>query len=141
MFEENNKSQRYYTALLDKYISIYHNKYVAVSKISQDARKLMTSVGNRILESEAIRWLATGDKPEWLNNSKTNDKRMLNQFVTDNTIYILDKQVKQCVRVSLHKSDECNHLIFVYSSDMNEYQKQRVRIICRILWNKLNLEL
>lgn len=140
MFEEDNKSQRYYTALIDKYTTIYHNKYAAICEISKDARKLMESVNNRILESEAICWLATGDKPTWLNNNRSRDIA-LDKLIQENIIHVQDSKIKAAVKVSLHKSDRLNHLIFVYSSDMNEYQKQRVRVICRILWNKLNLEL
>ena len=141
MFEEDNKSQRYYTALIDKYTAIYHNKYIAICKISQDARNLMKSVNNRILESEAIRWLATGDKPEWLNSTKMPRDNALDKLILENIAHVQDSKIRASVKVSLHKSDKLNYLIFVYSSDMNEYQKQRVRIICRILWNKLNLEL
>lgn len=130
-----------YQQLIDKYITITGNKYAAISEIAKKARKLAEDNDNRISHSEAMRWLASGVSPVCLDKPKRTRIDRIVEILNDSICHVLDKRIKKSVTVSMLKSDKLNHLIFIYHKDLCPSQRCKVRVLCRLIWDKLNTEL
>lgn len=142
MSKENVEcSNSEYQRLIDKYITITGNKYAAISEIAKKARKLAEDNDNRISHSEAMRWLASGVCPTCLDKPKRTRIDCILEIINDSIYHVLDKRIKKSVNVSMLKSDKLNHLIFIYHKDLCPSQRCKVRVLCRLIWDKLNTEL
>ena len=142
MSKENVEcSNSEYQRLIDKYITITGKKYAAISEIAKKARKLAEDNDNRISHSEAMRWLASGVRPRCLDKPKRTRIDRIVEILNDSICHVLDKRIKKSVTVSMLKSDKLNHLIFIYHKDLCPSQRCKVRVLCRLIWDKLNTEL
>lgn len=142
MSKENVEcSNSEYQRLIDKYVTITGNKYAAISEIAKKARKLAEDNDNIISHSEAMRWLASGIRPKCLDRPKRKRIDRIVEIINDGTCHVLDECIKKSVIASIIKSDKSNHLIFIYHKDLCPSQRCKVRVLCRLIWDKLNTEL
>lgn len=107
--------------------------FAASNYLAKLARKLLIDNNNQILQSQAITWALTGEKPKYTTH-KLNVN--LNQMygIDDILCYIDDKDIHDSVEQSYEKSLKAKHLIYFYSEGLNEYDKGRVRILLRLIW-------
>ena len=119
------------------------SRFAAVNYVSSLARKLCLDTNNEVLQSQAITWAITGEKPAYTTHKISIDK--LNQeyqYSLDEVLcYVDNEEVCDSVRLSYNKSLEAHHLIYLYSDGLSEYDKPRVRILLRIIWYNLQLDL
>ena len=117
------------------------NPYAAVNYIAASARKLAAKYNNLILDSEAINWLVTDNKPAILNKQHTISTKgdYVRSYVDEMLSYVDDTDVCDSVRYSINTSRDANHLIYVYTNVPDEFRQARVRILTRMIWYNLNL--
>lgn len=134
MFEEYKKFQ--------EYASKFNNVYSAINYIANQSRNLTKSTNNLILDSEAISWFLTGEKPSILSDidkiKKQNRKKIVH--ITDILSYVDDISVCESAMTSLRVSKQAGYLIYVYKDVPDEDRQARVRVLTRILWyNSTNI--
>lgn len=112
------------------------NKFQAVKIISSKARILCDKYKPDLNESQAISWVLTGDKPEYLDKCRTKRKLRESFYSKESEILSLvdDVDVKQSVKESISLSSKGRSLIYQYKDNLNEYQKARVRILTNMIW-------
>ena len=121
--------------------------YAAVRFITIKARTISSRYNYYVLDSEAISWVLSGEKPE----SAIRYEQELKQHkriqslstkyilsVVDETLcYVEDESVCKSVRASIKASKEARHLVYVYIDLDDDYQHSRVRILTRMIWYSL----
>lgn len=118
------------------------NKYKAVIYISKLARHRRKLVNYVITESEAITWVISGVKPDNLYNRIKNNKKLKNEGVLppyDRLVYINDKEVVECVKISV-KHSSYNHLVYIYNEIKDKHRQARVRILTNMIVDELYVE-
>ena len=106
------------------------SKYLAINYVSNLARKLKTSVNNNVLESQAITWALTGNKPEITVRPNYIDYSSLDEL----SCYVDDIDVCESVRMSYSQSLKEKHLLYRYKEGISNHQKARVRILVKMIW-------
>ena len=112
--------------------------YAATNYLARLARKLLVDNDNRLLESEAITWALTGEKPKL--HRKRADYSLPSMEIVDEVLcYVDDEDVCESVKDSYNKSLQAKHLIYCYSHELTEYQRSRVRILMRMIWYNIQV--
>lgn len=119
-----------------QYINKLGNSYAAVNYIAKQAKKLASDNDNKILYSEAITWLLTGDKPKVLDIILAREQKAhIHTDYIDDLLSLVDNPlICQSVRQSIKASKLCNHLIYFYTHLSDDNDKARVRILTRMVW-------
>lgn len=117
------------------------SNFAAVNYIAKQARSKQISIGNTILDSQAISWILTGKSPE-IHRVINDDNRFILSPASLSSIdevmcYIDDEEVEKSIRDTLRCSKMSGHLIYVYTQELKECDKPRVRIISNVLWDKM----
>lgn len=118
------------------------NKYKAVIYISKLARHRRKLVNYVITESEAITWVISGVKPDNLYNRIKNNLKLKNDDVLppyDRLVYIDDKDVVECVKISV-KHSKNNHLVYIYNEIKDKHRQARVRILTNMIVDELYVQ-
>lgn len=126
----------------NRYVSNFGSRFAAVVYVSELARIHAKRAHNRILESEAISWVLTGDKPQILNNmehANTSRSRLKLDYILDKLCYVEDIDVRDAVYSTLKYSIQASHLIYVYNNIKDVYRQSRVRVLSNMLWDELHL--
>lgn len=129
--------------LFQKYIDAFGSIYAAVSAVSKAARNIANKYDNVILHSEAITWVLTGERPPILERYNEIQERRKNpdiHIINEMLSYVDDKQVCECVKLSINRTKQNNHLIYIYKGISDENKKARVRILTRMIWYQIHEE-
>ena len=129
---------------LRHYIQHCDNPYSVVKTIAEIARDKANTFGDghHILESDALTWVIQGVEPSYVKEYKKGkimSKTERNQHIlNDELCYIDNAIIKNCVRNSINKSIEDKKLTIIYSDLVDcEATKSRIRVLCRMIWCKL----
>lgn len=112
------------------------NPYQAVRKLAAQARELADEYDNNIFHSQAITHVLHGTKPSMKDQYR--DEREA-WGIRDFFCNIEDREVRDAVYDSYYDSKEKGNLIYVYNDITEECRRARVRILTRMLWQKLKL--
>ena len=131
----------------DKLAAALGSPYAAVRFITQESRKLTNKYNNCILDSEAISWVITGEKPKSAYEYEKQialEKRIqsistkyIQSAVDECLSYVDDAGVCKSVRTSIKASKQARHLVYIYIDLDNEWQHSRVRSLTRMIWYSL----
>lgn len=118
------------------------NRYAAIRMIAAEARKRANQCNNMISHSEAISWVLTGEKPKKLVLAEKRGQSIIpqsyfNTVVHDELVEIEDDEVRQAVACSLKLTRENQNLVYVYNKIQDEPRRARVRILTRMIWDKI----
>lgn len=126
---------------LDKYIELCGSRYSATAYVGFLARKLAEKYENVITHAEALSWILSGVEPEPIRDYSERIERRSQRSLRLAHNYlsnIHDDAVKESVLSSLKKSKEVGHLIYRYQDVYDRNRQARVRILSRILWDKMH---
>lgn len=127
---------------LRNYIAHCDNAYSVVNTISSIARDKYKECNGYILDSEALTWVIQNTKPNHTDinrgNNMQSSKIPYNMMTVDDILCnIEDVEVKESVKESILRSHESNYLLYYYKDIKDEFKKSRVRIIVKMIWDKL----
>ncbi len=131
-------NQRYFEEKTKQLGSIY----AAVNHIAKKARNLEECYDNKILSSEALTWVMTGEEPKILSVLKDIDKKRLTDEVRtmeEYLIYIDDMDVRYAVQDSIEESINHKYLTYQYGLIDDEPRKARIRVLCNMIWQNIYL--
>lgn len=116
------------------------NQYKAVNHIIDTARDIMEA-NTSILESQALTWAITGEKPQSIVDTEQAVNTLYKDFnsLLHNVLCeISDSKIRLCVLRTYKYSKAHNRLIFVYLPNMSDSAQAKIRVISRILWYNQN---
>lgn len=118
------------------------NRYAAVYMIAKEARKRAEQCNNLISHSEALSWVLTGEKPKKLVLAEKRGQSMIPQSyfrtaVHNELVEIEDDEVRQALALSLKLTRKNQNLVYVYNQIQDEPRRARVRILTRMIWDKI----
>ena len=108
----------------------FDSVYGATMYVAKAARRYAEKTNNRVLHSEAIDWVLTGETPEILNQSH----RRAISYIDDLLSEVSDSLVCRSVRCSVYESIQTKHLIYRYIDVNDEPRRARVRILTNMIW-------
>ena len=111
------------------------SRYFAAIFIARGARQLGINMPPGVIESKLITWVLTGYQPD-IEEYLTHRQQGYVEYQNLATMleYVMSPEVKKCVIKSYSKSIKLRHLVYLYSSDMPEDLKTRVRVLTRMAW-------
>ena len=114
----------------EKWISYFGNSYSAVIGVSELAKEKIKVTSEYLSESDALEWVITGKKPKstMIKSNKFEKSYMYNLLAE-----VSDKNIVTSVVKSVYASKDKPTLEFIYIGDLDEFQKSRVRILCRMI--------
>lgn len=115
------------------------SRYGAVNYIAQEARRRRSESDYTMLESEAISWVLTGNKPPTRARSKVDISTNIS-MVQDILSEIEDDNVRASVYASYKQSLKVGHLIYCYHESLDEGQQSRVRVLMKMIWYNIKQE-
>ena len=127
--------------IFDQLAEKYGSPFTACNVISQKARKYAEDNNNIVMHSEAISWVLSGNTPKILNDYEKQHKKYRNSVcvsVTQDMLELVgDTAVKSAVEASIRNSRKQKHLIYMYEDISDTYKQGRVRVLCNMIWDKL----
>lgn len=115
--------------------------YAACNAISKKARQYAEKNNNIVMHSEAISWVLSGETPKILNDYSKARRKHRSSVCVSITQEVLDlvndTAVRHAVETSIRNSRREKHLIYMYEGICDEYKQSRVRVLCNIIWDKL----
>lgn len=119
-----------------KFIETQTNKYGLVLATAVEAKKLSEDYENLILHSEAITHVVHGTKPRLKDITRWESEAF---ELKDLFCYIEDVDVCNAVYDSFYASRETGNLVYKYNNIKEPSTQARVRILLRLLWDKLGM--
>ena len=119
-----------------KFLEVQDNKYGLILGVARQAKELSEDYDDLILHSEAITHTIHGTKPRLKDITRWETEAF---EIKDMFCSIEDVQVCNAVYDSFYASKEEGNLLYVYNNIENPYIQARVRILTRLLWDKLNM--
>ena len=113
------------------------NKFQAVRLVASLARSLSKKYDNKILDSEALTWILTGERPNTIDeNGSIKRKSCINNisFMDDILSCVDDESVCESVRYSISESNKHKNLVYFYKGVPDECRQARVRVLVRMIW-------
>ena len=113
------------------------NKYVALQALMEQAKKLVVQYDYVLLDSEAISWVLTGERPKILDEyERIQTQKQYRKYadVSDFVSDVDDKAVRDSVIASIQATRKARHLIYLYKQQLTAGQQARVRILTRMFW-------
>lgn len=123
---------------LQKYIDKCNgNVFEATMMVASLARSLANKYDNRILHSEALTWILTGERPNIIDDDGNIKQKCASLSYLDDILFeVDDDEVCKCVRCSIAESNRSQNLVYMYNNITDEPRKARVRVLCRMIWYK-----
>ena len=124
------------------YLESYINKcdgdiFKATVTVAKLARSLANKYDNRILHSEALTWILTGERPDIIDdNGNIKHIRRNISYLDDILCEVDDEEVCKAVRQSISQSNHQQNLVYLYNTITDNPRQARVRILCRMIWYK-----
>lgn len=112
---------------------IYNNPYITTLVIAKEARRRCKETNYSVLDSQALTWVLTGKKPNFIDKDEFKEVRKMNN-PEDILNYISDEKIKKSVTKSLGKSKSDGHLIYEYDTTLSDEDRRRVTILTNLIW-------
>lgn len=113
------------------------NVYQASNTIAKVADVLVKLTDDSIMESEAVNWALTGEKPGCIRtrirqhmNLTVPKSARINQILS----YVEDSDILECVEESYAQSIRIGAITFYYPVKISQGKKARVRVLTRMCW-------
>lgn len=119
-----------------KFLEVQDNKFGLILGVARQARELSEDYDDLILHSEAITHTVHGTKPRLKDITRWESEAF---EIKDMFCSIEDVDVCNAVYDSFYASKAAGNLLYVYNNIENPYIRARVRILTRMLWDKLNM--
>lgn len=112
------------------------NKYQAIVLVANLARQLSCKYDNKILDSEALNWILTRERPDIIDSNGNVRKlyRFNMSYMDDILSEVDDEDVKEAVRYSISESNRQENLVYLYKKVSDECKQARVRVLVRMIW-------
>ena len=120
-----------------KFLEVQDNKYGLILGVARQAKELSEDYDDLILHSEAITHTIHGTKPRLKDITRWESEAF---EIKDMFCSIEDVSVCNAVYDSFYASKEAGNLLYVYNNIESPYVQGRVRILTRILWDKLHMQ-
>lgn len=120
-----------------KFLEVQDNKYGLILGVARQAKELSEDYDDLILHSEAITHTIHGTKPRLKDITRWESEAF---EIKDMFCSIEDVSVCNAVYDSFYASKEEGNLLYVYNNIENPFIQARVRILTRILWDKLHMQ-
>ena len=111
--------------------------YQASNTIAEVADLLIKLTDDSIMESEAVNWALTGEKPGCIRtrirqhmNLTVPKSARINQILS----YVEDSDILDCVEESYAQSVRIGAITFYYPVKISQSKKARVRVLTRMCW-------
>lgn len=120
-----------------KYLDICKgNRYQAVNLVASLARSLVKRYDNKILDSEALSWILTGERPSIIddNGNLKRSNKVFISYMDDLLCEVDDEEVVEAVRYSTAESNRQENLVYLYKRVSEECRQARVRVLVRMIW-------
>ena len=133
------QSKKFY----DKYMQDTDNVFEAINQFSKDANKLRKKHKNLLACNEALSATLSGILPSNLEERKTLKhlkNKYLQRYVSSVLADVDDIEVKLSVLQSINQSQLSNSLEYEYLDSLTSNQQARVRILTRLIWFNIHLE-
>lgn len=120
-----------------KYLDICKgNRYQAVNLVASLARSLVKRYDNKILDSEALSWILTGERPSIIdgNGDLKRSNKVFISYMDDLLCEVDDEEVVEAVRYSIAESNRQENLVYLYKRVSEECRQARVRVLVRMIW-------
>lgn len=130
----------YSKKFFESYMAEEDNIFAAINEYSSNARKLRSSYQNRISDAESLDSVLDGKLPDNLDDRKliaNVEFNYITSYIDSVLADIDDKNIKESVKRSLNESIFSKNLKYLYTEDLSESEKSRVRIICKMVWSNL----
>lgn len=115
----------------NQYAENVGNRYDAINKIAKKSRSIKTYLNNRISESESITCAVTDKIPEF----SKHEVSIPRLYKYDELSHVCDNEIIDCVLRSISVSTK-NNTYYIYSDELDEYKKSRVRVLVNMIMNK-----
>lgn len=122
------------------YASSCENIYEAVNNFAQDARSAQKEHNDKLSNSESLTYVLTKVLPDtFMLRSFVKDapNRYAFRYVREVTSQIDDPDVRVSVIASMIFSFKQNNLTYKYLLNLSKSQRDRVKIICKMIWYNL----
>ena len=127
--------------VFDEYTKKYGSPFAACNAISSEARKRAEATNNLVMHSEAISWVLSGVEPVIIQTYARQQRKYHSSLCISITQSVLDlvgdTEVKRAVEASIRESRRKKHLLYMYKDITDIYKQGRVRVLCNIIWDKL----
>ena len=120
-----------------KFLEVQDNKYGLILGVARQAKELSEDYDDLILHSEAITHTIHDTKPRLKDITRWESEAF---EIKDMFCSIEDVSVCNAVYDSFYASKEAGNLLYVYNNIENPYVQGRVRILTRMLWDKLHMQ-
>lgn len=116
----------------EDFVEIVGNRYEAINIICAESRRRAGNISN-VLDSALLTWVVTGKRPK---KDKDEISKLLrkSKSAVDILNYVDNQSVVKSVNLSIGLSKSEGHLIYRYTSNLDEYNRARVRILTNIIW-------
>lgn len=118
----------------DTYIESTGNIYSAVMAVVKDARNLSS---NGYTDTQALSYVLSGEVPKIRKHAATSRKDRLESMIKDELCEVDDPDVCGAVEISLQKSTKKRYLVYDYQGVLDEPRQARIRVLTRIIWDKI----
>jgi hypothetical protein len=122
--------------LLD-YLNRCDDPFRVVVEIAQEARMRAESTMPCMLHSVALTWVMTGVRPEEADRRQAKAVLKKKPQLDDYLYQIDDADIRDAVRQSFYATQRANHLEFKYEKIVNISIQSRVRVLTRMIYDKL----
>lgn len=119
-----------------KFLETQPNKYGLVLTVAREAKELSEDYDDLILHSEAITHVVHGTKPRLKDITRWESEAF---ELKDMFCYIEDVDVCNAVYDSFYASKEAGNLVYKYNNITEPNNQARVRILMRMLWDRLDM--
>ena len=119
---------------IKKTVDEYGSEYAAAYYVAKEARRRAEAYDNRILHSEAIDWVMSGNCPKSILQAR---QRSYDKIIFEKLSMIKDQNIKISVSISVACSLQSHHLIYIYKNVSDKYQQSRVRVLTKKLYYEL----
>ena len=111
------------------------NRYQAVNYIASLARSLVKQYDNKILDSEALSWILTGERPDIIDDDgNLKPHKSTISYMDDILSSVDDDEVVDAVKCSMLESKKQENLVYLYNNISESSRQTRVRVLVRIIW-------
>ena len=114
----------------EKWLSQFKNPYLAVVETSALAREKVENTEEYLSSSDALDWVITGRKPK---SVITKSNKLERSYMYNLLSEISNEDIVASVVKSIYASTNKAELIFIYVGNLDDFQKARVRILCRMI--------
>lgn len=103
------------------------------------ARRLAEETDNLISHSEAMMWALYNITPPPLIRKQKSEtqEQVIAKYIKEELELVYDEDVIISVTKTIIESVKHNFLLYTYNEGLNEWSKPRVRILSRIIWDKI----